>query len=52
MVLGMLAAINRCQGDAGVCLIKKCLGLDARVLAGEFWILEEAAAAPVAPGEP
>ena len=51
MILGMLAAINRCQADAGVCLIKRCLGLDAGVLAGEFWILKEAVAAPVAPGE-
>lgn len=52
MVLGTLAAINRCQSDAVVCLIKRCLGLDARVLAGEFWILKEAAAALVASGEP
>lgn len=46
MVLGMLAAINRCQGDVGVCLIKRCLGLDAGVLVGEFWILEETVAGP------
>lgn len=53
MVLGTLAAINRCQGDAEVCLTKSCLGLHAGVLAGEFWILEEyPVAAPVAAGEP
>lgn len=52
MVLAMLAASNRCQNDAGLCLMKRCLGWDAGVLAGEFWILEEAVAALVAPGEP
>lgn len=45
--LGILAAGNGCQGAAGGCLMKRCLGLDA----GEVWRLE-AVAAPVVPGEP
>lgn len=36
MVLGMLAAGNGCQGDAGGCLMKRCLGLDAGLWLGRF----------------
>lgn len=49
VVLGVLAAVNRWHGDAGVCLIKSCPGLDAGVWPGEFGVLGEAAAAPVSP---
>lgn len=35
-VLGMLAAGNECQGDAGGCLMNRCLGLDAGVWLGRF----------------
>lgn len=49
MVLGMLAAVSRCQGDTGLCFTEASLGLD---LAEGFWRLQEAVAALGAPGEP